>query len=132
MDEPTPSPERFKRPAVHPAMVRVYIGLATAIALAVLSIGGFSLYKKVRHTMILSRAREFMAKKDYTQAAMSARWALDMKPGNVEAMALLARAAEESGARDVVQLQRAVADLQPGVPENYLRWPIARCAAATS
>jgi tetratricopeptide (TPR) repeat protein len=107
---------------MHPAMIRVYIGLAVAIALAALGLAGFHLYKKVRHSMVMSRAREFMEKKDYTQAAMAARWALDIQPGNAEAMVLLAKAAEESGARDVVQLQRAAATLQPDSPDGYLRW----------
>jgi tetratricopeptide (TPR) repeat protein len=107
---------------MHPAMVRVYFGIAVAIVIAVLGTGGFHLYKKVRHAMVMSRAREFMAEKDYTQAAMAARWALEIQPGNAEAMNLLAQAADESGARDVVQLQRAAATLQPDVPENYMRW----------
>ncbi len=122
MDASPPSTEKLKRPWIHPAMIRVYIGLATALLVAVLGFGGFQLYKKARHSMVMSRARAFMEQKDYTQAAMSARWALDIQPGNAAAMNLLAKAAEESGARDVVQLQRAAATLQPEVPENSLRW----------
>lgn len=103
-------------------MIRVLFGLVIAGLLAGLCVGGWAIYKKARQATVLTRAREFLEKKDYPQAAMSARRALDMEPGNAEAMNLLARAAEASGARDTVQLQRAAAELQPNVPENYLRW----------
>jgi tetratricopeptide (TPR) repeat protein len=122
MDATPPPAEKFKKPLVNPAMMRVYIGLAVAIVVGVLGVVGVQAYKKVRHATVLSRAREFMEKKDYTQAAMAARWALDIKPGDPEAANLLAKAAEEVGARDAVQLQRMAATLQPDAPESYLRW----------
>lgn len=120
--EPQPSPPAKLKKPIHPAIIRTAIIAGVLIGLATLGVAGAQIYKKVRHSMVLSRAQEFMEKKDYTQAAMAARWALNLQPGDPEAVTLLARAAEEAGARDAVQLQRTAASLQPDAPEGYLRW----------
>jgi len=118
----TPDPNRPVKRGLHPAMVRALYGLLIVGLLAALGFTGRIVYKKMRHAMLMARAQKALEKKEYTQAAMTARWALDVQPGDVEAMRLIAKVATEAGSRDAAKLQRAVAEWEPQDPENYLRW----------
>jgi Tfp pilus assembly protein PilF len=122
MDDLPPSSERPKRPLLHPWTVRGLIALAILGVLGLIYLGGAETYKKVRHQRAVERARGFLEKKDYAQAALSLQWALQIKPGDIEATRLLAEAADGAGARDAVQLRRAISGLEPKVPENYIAW----------
>ena len=122
MDAPTTPDERQKRPYIHPAALRLFIGVGLVIVVGLLSILGWNGYKTYRQQRVMTRAREFFEKKDYGQAAMALQWALTINPHNIEAARLLAETAERGGSRDVVQLRRSVASLEPREPKNYINW----------
>ncbi len=70
----------------------------------------------------MKRAQEFLAKKDYTQATMSATWALQLNPADVEATRVLADAAREQGQKQELVWRGKLVDLQPHVLEHRLSW----------
>lgn len=122
MDAPTPTKDRLSRPNIHPAALKLFIGVGCLILAGALSLAAWKGYKVFREYRVMVRARYFLEKKDYTQAAMTLQWALQMNPKNLEAAKLLADTAERGNAKDAVQIRRVVADLDPKNAANYLSW----------
>ncbi len=103
---------------------RILFWVAVLAVLGALGGGGsagWKMYKRVRQERVLDKAREFMAVKDYGQAAMSVSWALQMNSRDIEANRMMAELAELAGSNQALHWLRAVADLQPDVPENHLK-----------
>ena len=70
----------------------------------------------------MASAREFADKKEYLQAALSARRALEMNPNDLTANRLMAEMADAMNMREAVTWRKKVADMQPGVAQNYFDW----------
>ena len=104
--------------------IRKYI-FRVVIAIAVLGVvggAGWFAWKIVGKQRAMTAAREFAEKKDYFQAAIAARRALEFNPKDLAANKLMAEMAEAVQTKEAVTWRKAVAELQPGVAENYLQW----------
>ena len=70
----------------------------------------------------MAAAREFADKKEFLQAAMSARRALQISPSDLNANRLMAEMAEAVQTKEAVAWRKTVAEREPGVAQNYLDW----------
>ena len=70
----------------------------------------------------MASAREFADKKEYLQAALAAQRVLRFSPKDLAATRLMADMAEAVQSKEAVTLRKAIAELQPGVAENFLKW----------
>ena len=98
--------------------------MAVIAVAAVLAIGAASWYgfRIVRKQRAMASAREFANNKEYVQAALAARRALGMSPKDLNANRLMAEMAEAVQTKEAVTWRKTVAEMQPGVAENYLQW----------
>lgn len=101
---------------------KIFIAIAAIVVLTLLYFGGTSAFKIWRQGRTVKRAQEFLEKKDYTQATMSATWALQLNPTDVEATRVLAEAAREQGQKQELVWRGKLVDLQPQVLEHRLSW----------
>ena len=104
--------------------IRRYI-FRGVVALAVVGTIGFGCwfgFRLVRKQRAMASAREFADKKEYLQAALSARRALEMNPNDLTANRLMAEMADAMNMREAVTWRKKVADMQPGVAQNYFDW----------
>ncbi len=122
MDEPTaiPTGRRSRRKRRRLLLQRILIGLAALAVLALMGWGGLLAFKvwRVQHTV--HRARTLLDKKNYADAALSLRWALQRNPRDIEATRMMAEIAAANGERAEIYWRRKVAELQPGVLENWI------------
>ena len=96
--------------------------VAVLLLLAGAGLFGMRTYARVREDKIVEKAREFMEKKDYDQALVAAQRALQVSPRNVTANRIMAQLADVGGSPQAVLWHRSVAELEPGVAENFLKW----------
>jgi tetratricopeptide (TPR) repeat protein len=83
---------------------------------------GWRTYSRAREGSIVQQARGFYEKQDYSQALIAAQRALQLSPHSVEANRIMADLADVAESSQAVFWHRTVAQLQPGVPENHLKW----------
>jgi predicted Zn-dependent protease len=95
---------------------------AAFVLLAALAGGGWTVYKRVRQKQMMTRARALIAAKDYAQAGMAIQRALQLNPRDVGAVRMMVEATESLGARDALVWRRILAEIEPGVLDNYLGW----------
>ena len=122
MDAPNSPKNRVSRPSIHPAALKLFLGVGFILLAGLLGAGGWKAFKVIREKRVMTRARAYVEAKDYTQAAMTLQWALQLNPNNVEAAKLLANTAEKGNAKDAIQIRRKVAELDPQDDKNYLSW----------
>lgn len=84
--------------------------------------GGWYGLRVVRKQHAMAASREFADKKEYLQAALSARRALQISPSDLDANRLMAEMAEAMQTKEAVAWREKVAEMQPGVAQNYLDW----------
>ena len=101
---------------------RSLIALVVVVVLAIASVVGWRAYRHIRQERIANRARVLFDKKDYGQALIAAQWALRVNPRDLSANRMMADLADIGGSPQVVFWRRAVAELEPGVVDNYLKW----------
>ena len=104
--------------------IRRYITRAI-ILLTVVAFIGFGFwygFRVVRKQRAMASAREFADKKEFMQAAISARRALQISPSDLAANRLMAEMAEALNLKEAVNWRKTVAEMQPGVAQNYLDW----------
>ncbi|HZJ16639.1 MAG TPA: hypothetical protein VFD27_16405 [Chthoniobacteraceae bacterium] len=112
----------------------ILIALAVLVVGGLLAFGGWRSYQLWKTKRAITNSRQFLERKDYGQAWVSAGRAVQLDRNNVEAIRLMAEAAEAEGRDNKVvekrmqalALRKRVAELQPGVNENYL--DVARAA----
>ena len=92
---------------------------------AFLGFGSWYGYRLVGKQRAMAAAREFAEKKDFQQAAISAKRALRMDPKDLSATRLMAEMAEAVKIREAIMWRKTVAEMQPGVTQNYLDWAAA-------
>ncbi len=112
-------------PATQPKHRRLRIWLYAAAGVLLLcaaGVFGWRMYVHIREDRIVKKARDFMEKKDYGQALIAAQWALQLSPRNVSVNRIMAELADVAGSSQAVFWHRSVAELEPGVPENHLKW----------
>ena len=100
----------------------IWIAIAAAAVLALAYVGGTSGFKVWRQTRNVKRAQEFLDKKDYGQAAMSATWALQLDPTDVTATRIMADTAAAQAQRQELVWREKLVELQPDVLEHRLAW----------
>ena len=122
MDEPTSksSGRRSRRKRRKLIFKRVLIGLGVIAFLALAGKGALSGYKVLRDHRTMNRARASLEKKSYGEALLSLRIALQRNPRDIEATRMMAELAAETGERAEVFWRHKVAELQPGVLENWI------------
>ena len=104
--------------------IRRYIFLAI-ITLAVAGSIGFGCwfgFRLVRKQRAMASAREFADKKEFFQAALSARRALEMNPNDLAANRLMAEMGDAMNMRETVTWRKKIAEMEPGVAQNYFDW----------
>lgn len=104
--------------------IRSYIFRAI-IVLAVAAFIGFGCwygFRLVGKQRAMAAAREYADKKEFLQAALSARRALQISPSDLSANRLMAEMAEAMNTKEAVTWRKTVAEMQPGVAQNYFDW----------
>ena len=74
-----------------------WIVLGSLVLLAGLGAGGYHAYRKIQAPRLANRAKELIAKKDYTGAALYLRQAIKLAPDDAASTALIAEIAELNG-----------------------------------
>lgn len=98
---------------------RVIIVLAVV---AFIGFGGWYGLRVVRKQRAMATAREFADKKEYLQAAVSIRRALNISPSDLSANRMMAEMAEAMNTKEAVAWRKTIAEMQPGVAQNYFDW----------
>ena len=90
--------------------------------LGVIGAAGWYGYRAFSRRNAIAAARQFADRKEYLQAALAAKRALDFNPKDLSANKLMAEMAEAVKTREAVVWRKTVAEMEPGVAENYLQW----------
>ena len=108
------------------------ITLVSIVLLLAALAGGWFLgrpaYRHYKEHRATEEAKEFFAKAQYRNASLSARRALSVNPGNIEATKLVAQMAELSGSPSALDWWRRLAELSPttenklSLVSSALRW----------
>ena len=98
---------------------RVILVLAAA---AFIGFAGWYGLRVVGKQRAMAAAREFADKKEYLKAAMSARHALEISPSDLSANRLMAEMAGAMNTKEAVTWRKTIAEMQPGVAQNYFDW----------
>ncbi len=104
--------------------IRKYIfrALIVVAIVAVIGAAGYYGWRIVAKQRAIASARKFADKKEYLQAALSAKRALNFNPKDLSANRLMAEMAEAVQTKEAVAWRKIIAEMQPGVAENYLQW----------
>lgn len=94
--------------------------LACLVVLAVLSVGGYRGYERLRERHLARQGREFFARGDYQSAALVARRVLRLNQNNVAACRLMAETAEIAGRGEALSWRQRVSALEPNEPGNQV------------
>jgi len=97
--------------------------------LGLLAVGaylGLPVYREWKQKRFQTQARQFMAKEDYRNAALSARQALNMNPASIEAARIMAQVTEKFHSPLALAWWQKVLNLEPNSVTNRL--DLARCA----
>lgn len=93
---------------------------ACLLALGALSFAGYRGYGSWRQSHLEKQAQAFAAHRDDASAVLVARRVLALDNRNVVATRIMAEAADRARSPEAVTWRKAVAELQPQSPENYL------------
>lgn len=107
-------------------MKRIVVIGVLLVALAVGAYLGLPAYREWKQKRFQAQAREFMAKEDYRNAALSARQVLNLNPANVEAARIMAQVTEKFHSPIALAWWQKVLNLEPNSVPNRL--DLARCA----
>ena len=107
-------------------MKKIVVISAVLVVLAVGAYLGLPVYRAWKQKRFQAQAREFMAKEDYRNAALSARQALNMNPSSVEAARIMAKVTEKFHSPLALAWWQKVLNLEPHSITNRL--DLARCA----
>ena len=104
--------------------IRRYIfrGVIGIAVIVLIGFGAWYGFKLVRKQRSMALAREFADRKEYLQAALAARRALQLSPHDLAANRLMAEMAEAVQTKEAVTWRKTIAEMQPGVARNYLDW----------
>ncbi len=100
----------------------IIAGISVVLALAVLVGLAVKLYPSWQRKRLLTTAKESIEKGQFRAGVLAVRKLLTADPSNLEGCRLMARIAEHVGSPQSVYWNRRVAELEPGVFENYARW----------
>jgi tetratricopeptide (TPR) repeat protein len=103
----------------------VIVGAVALVIFGVIGLGVWSGLKGWRQARTVKRAEELLKKEDYVQAAMSATWALQLDPQDVEATKLMAAICAAQGQRQELAWRARLVELQPDSLEPRLAWATA-------
>ena len=117
-DKPTP-PETKPEPRT---FLRWLLIAAAIAVLGVVAAIGWRAFQHVRKERIVARARTFIDKKDWGQAMIAVQWALQVNPRDVAVNRMMAELAETVGSPQALFWHRTVAELEPTVFANHLKW----------
>lgn len=102
-------------------LIKILLGLGL---LGLLLVAGYywgkPAYRNWRHDRALAAAERFVAAQDFRNAALSARQALDSRPGSVAACRIMAEVTERVHLPLSLQWRQRVLDLEPGNFTNRL------------
>ena len=90
--------------------------------IGVLGVAGWYGWRAVAKQRAMASARKFADKKEYLQAALAAKNALRFNPNDIAANRLMADMADAVQTKEAVTWRKTIAEMEPGVPENYLKW----------
>jgi Tfp pilus assembly protein PilF len=120
-DTPSPLSRFFGFFLSRAGLALLLIGLILAAGLWSAQRYGRPAYRRYRENRSLQQATNFLAKKDFRNASISARQALQRNPRNPRAWRILAELAEMAGAPQALDLRRRMVELEPTV-ENKLAY----------
>lgn len=103
-------------------MYKSVIMVATMSALATAGWFGRKHYQKIQESRCLEDAADSLAKKDFQNAALCLRQALQLNPRSIEAVTATAEMLEMEGAPGAVEWRIRAAQLQPGDTEARFNW----------
>lgn len=112
------------QPSRRDRRIRRYIFRAIILVAVVglLFLAGWYGFRVVRKQRAMATAREYADKKEFLQAALAARRALQISPSDLGANRLMAEMAEAVNTKEAVTWRKTIAEMQPGVAQNYLDW----------
>jgi len=92
---------------------RLVVGAVILGVLALIGYGGWTSLKRIRQNRSVARAGEFLKAQDYLQAGMSATYALQQNPKDVEASRIMAEVCAALGQKQEVAWRKRVLELKP-------------------
>jgi hypothetical protein len=98
----------------------IFAGVVIVAGVLGLWFYGRPAYRHYRETQSAQQARQFMDKRDYRNASLSARQALARNPRNLEACRVSAELAELSRSPSALDWRRRIAEIQPTVENKLL------------
>lgn len=122
---PGSSPSQTPKPPTGSSMKRWVFRIAILLVLAVVAALGWREYRKFRHDRMVDRARELIEKKDYNQAILSAKRALQMNPNDAVAVRMMVELSEAQKTKEALYWHRRLSEMEPA-SANYIAW--ADCA----
>jgi predicted Zn-dependent protease len=120
--DPSSTPSSRKRSSRQKNRWRLLYVVLVLAAVALIGAGGWSAFKSLRQNRAVDRAQNFLTTGDYTQAAMSATWALQQNPKDAQAMRILAEVYASQGLKEEVAWRGRLVDAQPGNLDHRLKW----------
>ena len=103
-------------------LLRVLILALLGVAGAV----GWRQFREIRKQRMVERARALIEQKDYPQAMLSARRALELNPKDVAVVHMMIGLAESVQTKEELYWHRTLSEMEPDVPANNIAW--ANCA----
>jgi predicted Zn-dependent protease len=98
--------------------------IAVLAALVLTGLGlryyGLPAYRKHKETRLVQQTQEFMARKDYRNASITARQLRALNPEKLEGLRASAELAELSGSPQAVDARRKIAELRPTVENKVM------------
>jgi thioredoxin-like negative regulator of GroEL len=109
------------------SLLKIFLGVVGLVFL--LGAGGYfslSAFRAWQVRRFLAEANALVNEGDYKHASLDAQRALELSPGNADAMRVIARSAESVGLRKAIELWRRVTELSKNAEGDVTAW--ARCA----
>ena len=114
------TPTHPKKNAPGSTLKRWLIRVAILLVLAALGAVGWRQFKEFRKARMVERAREFIEKKQYDQAMLSVRRALQLNPRDIAANRIILELTEASGSKEALYRHGVISMLEPDVLENHI------------
>ena len=100
--------------------------LALLVVLAGGAAFGWRQFREFRKGRMIARAKSMIEQKDYPQAMLSARRALQLNPRDVAVVRMMVELSESAKTKESLYWHRMLAELEPNVAANDIEW--ADCA----
>ncbi len=102
--------------------MRWSIRIVILAAVAGIGVLGWRQFREFRQHRMIARARAAFEQKDYQQAMISARRALQMNPRDVAVMKMMVELSEKAKTKEALYWHRMLCELEPGIAENDIAW----------